>query len=99
MLLVVFLEAAGAKSKVVKVTGKDEKGKPITEVEEITIFQEHGKAFAAVFLIIAILIFVNSGVLGLLGLQGIQITEQSTLSIAFFILILIAVAWMISDPK
>ena len=99
LLLVVFLEAAGAKSKVVKVTGKDEKGKPITEVEEITIFQEHGKAFAAVFLIIAILIFVNSGGLGLLGLQGIQITEQSTLSIAFFILILIAVAWMISDPK
>lgn len=98
LLLVVFLEAAGAKSKVVKVTGKDEKGKPITEIEELTIFQEHGKAFAAIFLIIVALIFVNSGGLGMLGLQGIQMTEQGTLTIAFFILILIAVWWMISNP-
>src|SRR3989344_2432200 len=65
----------------------------------ISIFEAYGKHFAAVFLIIAVLIFVNSGGLGTLGLSGIQLSEQSTISIAFFILLLIAVFWMISDPK
>src|SRR3989344_685487 len=99
LLLIVFIEAAGIKSHI-EVPVLDEKGKQVGKAKHsISIFEAYGKHFAAVFLIIAVLIFVNSGGLGTLGLSGIQLSEQSTISIAFFILILIAVFWMLSDPK
>ncbi len=100
LLLVVFLEVGGIKAHV-EVQEVDEEGKPTGRktTQPVSIFEKYGKVFGLAILIIALLIFVNAGGLGLLGLQGIAMSEQATLTIAFFILILIAVVWMVANPE
>jgi len=99
LLLVVFIEAAGIKATVKK-PKTDKEGKVVgIEDIDISIFEKYGKGFALALLVIVILIFINSGGLSTLGLQGLHVTEQGTISIAFFIMLILAVFWMIANPE
>lgn len=94
LILIIFIEVAGIKSTT-PVYDKDGK-KVLTEVP-IPIFQKYGYAFAIVLGIIAILIFINAGGLGLIGLQNINLSGASTTTVIFFIIILLAIFWLISE--
>ena len=99
LLLVAFVEAAGIKA-VIKVPGKDEKGKPAIEYRKVPIFQAYGKYFAIVFVIVAIMIFLGAGGWGLLGLGNLTlkgIGSQSMVGIVFLAAVVIGVLWMIAE--
>lgn len=95
LVLIIFLEVAGIK---VRAPAYDEKGNYIGPVEEpVSIFVRYGYAFAIVLGIIAILIFINAGGLGLIGVQNINLSSSSTTTIVFFIIILLAIFWLIGE--
>jgi len=97
LVLIVFLEVAGIQEKVTVVKGKDKDGKPITEERNVKIFEKYGYAFAIILGIIAILIFINAGGLGLIGMQNINLSGASTTTVIFFIIILLAIFWLIGE--
>ncbi len=99
LVLIVFLEILG-------ITGS----KTIPEIDEKTgkrtgenktvrtsVFEAHGVAFAILFIIIGVLVFVSSGGLQALGWTvPISITYNWPL-IAFLIIIALAIWWMASE--
>lgn len=97
LVLIIFLEVAGIKSTVSYVKGKDKEGKDVIDAKEISIFERYGYAFAIVLGIIAILIFINAGGLGLIGMQNINLSGASTTTVIFFIIILLAIFWLIGE--
>ncbi len=54
-------------------------------------------AFYADGVLIAILIFINAGGLGLMGLQNINLSGASATTVIFFIVILLAIFWLIGE--
>jgi len=98
LVLIIFLEVAGIHEKVIYDTGKKDKdGKAISDIREVKIFEKYGYAFAIVLGIIAILIFINAGGLGLIGVQNINLSGASTTTVIFFIIILLAIFWLIGE--
>ena len=100
LLLLIFFEVAGIKGKHL-VFKKNEKGEEVpVGFNEVPIFERYGALFAAAFGIIAILIFMSSGGLTLLGFENIQLnfSDQGLITIGFFILVIIGVVWMIANP-
>ncbi|MFQ6009522.1 MAG: hypothetical protein ACE5J7_00140 [Candidatus Aenigmatarchaeota archaeon] len=94
LLIIVFLEVAGIKAHVV--TRKQTKEGVKEEVVAVPIFERYGTAFALIFIIIAVLIFIGAGGLNLLGFN-ISLTGVNTMTILFFIVIILAVMWMIFE--
>ena len=93
LVLIVFLELLGIKTKV---PVRDKDGK-IVGKNELSIFEAHGVAFAILFIIIGVLVFVSSGGLQALGWTvPISVTYNWPL-IAFLIIVALAIWWMASE--
>jgi len=92
LVLIIFFEVTGIKFGK-DVLGKD--GKPIASAP-VSLFEKYGYIFAIAFALIAILIFVNSGGLTLLG-WNINLSSASNITVIFLSLIIIAVLWMVKD--
>jgi tryptophan-rich sensory protein len=94
----VFLEVTGVQYHS-KIPIKDEKGN-IKEWKELNtpIFKQHPRLFAIIFVIIAIMVFIGSGGLQLLGWQ-FNLNSQQVMTIMFFVVILMAIAWMIGEKE
>ncbi len=54
-------------------------------------------AFSAFGILAAILIFINAGGLGLIGMQNINLSGATTTTVIFFIIILLAIFWLIGE--
>lgn len=102
LLLIAFFEAAGVKYKKTVMVGKDEKGNPVFEEQEMSIFEKYPKAFAISFVIIAILIFLGAGGWDLLGFGEVSLKgmgSQSIIGIVFIAAVILGVLWMIAETK
>lgn len=95
LVLIVFLEAAGIKHKI---PHYDAKGNPIPgKFEEFPFLSKHPYITGLAFIIIAILVFVGAGGLGLLGWKlpyGFDIT-----GVIFFVALIIAILWIIGTKE
>ena len=94
LVLIVFLEAAGLKHKVPIL---DKTGKPTGKFEEMPFLSKHPYIIGLTFVIIAILIFVAAGGLGLLGWKlpyGFDVT-----GVIFFVAIILAIILMIGTKE
>ncbi len=91
IVLLVFLEVAGIKHYEYS---KDKDGN-VTPIE-VSFFSANPKVTAIGFLIIAILIFVGSGGLELLGWQ-VDLTSTLSTSMLFFVVVILAILWMITE--
>jgi len=94
LVVLVFLEAAGVKHKVPIV---DKTGKPTGKFEDMPFFSKHPYIIGLTFVIIAILIFVASGGMGVLGWRmpyGFDITGT-----IFFVAMILAIVWMIGNRE
>lgn len=100
LALVILLEVAQIRVAGGEFEILNEKGEPTGRKSKtaMTIFEKYGYVFFAGFLIIAALIFVNSGGLQLLG-WNINLSSASTTTIMFFIFIILAVLWMVAEKK
>ena len=97
LVFIVFLEAVGMRVKIRVPTELDEKGKPKEYgIKEINIFQAYSQYFIAAFVIIAILIFIASGGLNLLG-WNISFAWMNTTTAFFLIAIIIAIFWLLME--
>ncbi len=96
LVLIIFLEVTGVQStKPIYDKDGNEIGK-----HPVKIFMKYGYFFAIVIGIIAIMIFINSGGLALLGMQSVvSLNSTTTMSIAFFLIIVLAIFWMVSEKK
>ncbi len=102
LVFVVFLEAAGVKGGKVQVdSGKrDKDGNPIPKTVELTIIERFPMMFVIAFLIIAILIFISSGGLALLGIiPTIHLSDSAIMSYLFLAVVVLAIVWMVGNPK
>lgn len=97
LVFIVLLEVLGIRKKYSVVTGKDEKGKPKTEIIEKSIFEAYGKWFAIAFIIIAILVFIGSGAPQALGWTIPPMVSYNYPLLFFFIVIVLIVWWMASE--
>jgi len=91
LVLLVFLEAAGIKHKEYITDPKT--GKIIEEIET-SLFTKHKEIAAVTFIIISILIFIGAGGMNLLG-WNLNLTGTSSMSLLFFVVIILAVLWLI----
>ena len=94
LVFIVFLEIMGIKSRR---PVYDEKGKPTGKVQEVSIFESHGTAFAIIFIIIGILVFVSSGGLNALGWKVPFDFAYNWPLIFFLIIVALAIWWMTSE--
>ncbi|MFZ3077556.1 MAG: hypothetical protein WA139_03815 [Candidatus Aenigmatarchaeota archaeon] len=99
LILIIFLEVAGVKANVAYKNPKavSKENPEGWDSKPISIFERYGYAFAIVLGIIAILIFINAGGLGLIGMQNINLSGTSTMTVIFFIIILLAIFWLIGE--
>lgn len=97
IVLMVFFEVFGVRIK--KKVPVMHQGKKIDDaVHEYTVFESYGYLFFFAFVVIAALLFVNSGGLAALGLN-INLSPYATTTTAFLIFILLAVVWMFAEKK
>lgn len=95
LVFLIFIEVSGV--KFYEGAAKDKEGNPVPIYSTLT--QKYGKIFAIVLIIIAALIFVGAGGLKLLGWE-IALGPLSTMSTLFFVVIILAIFWMIAEkPK
>ncbi len=93
LILIIFLEVAGLKFTMHHTVG----GEQVPgRAESVKLFEKYGYVFAIAFALIAILIFINSGGLSLLG-WNINLSSDSSLTVIFLTLIIIAVLWMVKE--
>lgn len=93
LVVVAFLEVAQVRHIEAKKV-KTEKGEGWQLLPPKRIFEKHPYAFATFFIIIAVLIFIGSGGLKLLG-WDLYLTSASLTGIGFLIAVLLAILWMI----
>lgn len=99
LIFIVFLETAGIKSAI-DVPEFDEKGKPTgkTKPKKISIFEKHSMLFLFAFIIIAVLIFISSGGLALLGWQ-FNFNILNNYTVLLLIVVVMAIAWLVANPE
>jgi small-conductance mechanosensitive channel len=97
LVFIVFLEAVGMRVNVSVPAEVDEKGEVKKwSSKELNIFQYYSKYFIAAFIIIAVLIFIASGGLNLLG-WNISFAWMNTTTAFFLIAIIIAIFWLLME--
>ena len=70
-----------------------------TKVGEKHVFAAHPRFFAAILLVLVVLIFIGAGGLGLLNIPAITITEP-IVAILFFLVIMVVAIWvMLKESK
>jgi len=98
LVLFIFAEVSGLHREE-PIMGKDKEGNPIvTGKKYVTLFSENKNVTAITFLIIAVLIFVGSGGLKLLG-WNLNMTGMLSTSMLFFVVVILAILWMITPTK
>jgi len=98
LVLIVFLEVAGVKvGKRVEIKDKQGKGTGQYVDEPVGMFEKYGRELGIALIIIAILIFIGAGGLELLGVETFNLTQQGSMSIIFFVVIILAIIWMINE--
>ncbi len=96
LVLIIFLEMAGLKTKKY-IVEKDAQGQPVGE-KPANILEAYSFVFGLILLGIAVLVFVNSGGLNLLGLTNVSL--PSNLGSWFFLIVIIAAIWfMVREGK
>ncbi len=105
LTLIAFLEASGTKvAHGVLVGGnpKDEgiyvRGRKPGRGAE-SVFKKHGLEIGIIVLILVGLVFVGSGGLSVLGIQNINLTEQSTLTIGILVLVILAAGFLYTEKE
>ena len=102
LLVIVFLEAAGIKSRR-RVAQLDKEGNPTGKFyeEAVSIFEKRPMLFVAIFAIAITLIFFASGGWDLLGIQFnvADLPPINLTGLVFMLVIVITVGWMIANPK
>lgn len=99
LILAIFLEVAQIKVSGGEFVEYDAEGKPVGKKHKmVSVFEKYGYIFFAAFLIIAALIFVNSGGLQLLG-WNINLSGVATTTTVFFIFMILAILWMVGEKK
>ncbi len=97
LVVIVFLEVAGVKAgNPVKITDP-KTGQTIEKLESVSVFEKYGREFGIALIIIAILMFIGAGGLGLLGLPEVNLTQSAMMTLIFFIVIILAIVWMIAE--
>ncbi len=93
LVFIVFLEIVGIKGVV---SYKDDKGK--TKYKRKSIFIAHGTAFAVLFIIIGVIVFIGSGGLEALGWTGLSANLIYNYPLLFFLIVVaLAIWWMASE--
>lgn len=95
VVLIVFVEVAGMNAHHEHISEGKYKG--LYKKTHESIFHKYEMAWIAAFLIIAFLIFMGAGGLKIIGLEA-AFPDISMVGLAFFIVIVIAVLYMISNP-
>ncbi len=102
LILIIFFEVSGHKTgkRVIELGPPDKEGKPTIKSEKAAnILEAHPTVFALILIIIALLIFISSGGLELLGIQQISFGGISGNTLLFLLIIIAAIAWMIHESK
>lgn len=95
LTLIVFLEVAGVRFNK-KAPIVDKEGKQVGEHNvSVSLFEKHMLEFGIVLMLIMVYIFFVSGGAQLIGIPKINVGQQSIATIAFFVVIVGAIAWMI----
>jgi len=97
LVFIVFLEIAGVKLR--RKTGGKHPQTGADLYEEVKFFQKHGLLTTVALLIIASLIFIGAGGLELIGLEAWPIPSVSPVGAFFFIVIIIAILWMLAESS
>lgn len=98
LVIIIFLEVAQVKVHKEEPYQTKEGERGIRKTP-ISIFEKYGKIIAIILIIIAILIFIYSGGLQLLGIQQITFGGISGNALLFLIIIIAVIAWMIYESK
>lgn len=94
LLILVFLEVIGAKTKGKLKGYHPETKEPVYEYEKpIHYFQYHSGLTAIIFIAIAVFVFIHAGGLELLGIDIAQINKSG---LFFIIVVILGVMWLIS---
>ena len=96
---IILAEVLGLTNKEI-VVGRDEKtGKLIKDTENL--FHKHAKSFGLLLIGIAILIFIQSGGLQLLGirLSGEGFLSSISSPVVFFVIVIALMVWWVSSKK
>ena len=93
LVLFIFAEVAGFRTTK---TATDQKGNQVQWEE--TLFTENKNILTAGILLVMVLVFIGSGGLGLLG-WNVDLTSSLSTSMLFFIVVIVAILWMISPGK
>jgi len=92
LCLIVFIEAAGVKVY--------EEVAPKGKLTQKSIFEVYSKHFAIALLFIAVMIFIGAGGLEWIGLADVlQFGKVNVLGAGLFIMIVLAIIWMIAESK
>jgi len=94
LVLIVFLEVAQVRVHG-KIRGYDKEGKPMEGVGEMGLHQKYILEFGIILMLIVVYIFFASGGAQLLGMPNVYFNQQTIATIAFFVIIVGAIAWMI----
>lgn len=100
LVIVAFVEALGLKHVVYESAGiHPETRQEIKRPVQVGFFTRHTYILAAVLIIVGILIFFGSGGASLLGLENVEIDDETITSVILIIVIIISVLWMIQGEK
>lgn len=99
IVMVAFLEIANIQMKKGVIRKATKEGGVTEEPIFGKVWEAHPYAFALILIILAILIFVGSGGLQALGIapSNLNMGNESVMTIGFFIVIILAVFWMIGE--
>lgn len=101
LIFIILIELTGIKVKTAKPVGV-EGGVPI--YRKVSVYERYARGFGILFIIIAILIFVSSGGLGVLGLEKIGLPSisisPSLYPLLFFLVIMaLLIFWMLIEKE
>lgn len=94
LVLIVFLEVAQVRVTS-KIHGQDAKGNPTEGIAAVSLQQKYMLEFGIILVLIMVYIFFTSGGAQLIGMPKVNFGQQSIATIAFFVVIVGAIAWMI----
>ena len=95
MVLIVFLEVANV--RFLHETEVEHEGKKKKMITEISAQQRFAHIFAIVLVAVAVIVFITSGGLSLIGLERVTFPPAAVGSLIILVLVIAAVAWLIAS--
>lgn len=96
IVFIAFLEVANVRVHMYKGKRHPQTGEKL--MDAVSVFEKHGYVFAIAILIIVVLVFVAAGGLNLIGIP-INLTGTASITLLFFVVIIIAILWMLMGGK